>query len=69
MIRFGITYPRTLGAAALALGLWGAVAQAAPAPWYWWVSKVDEQRVCAQSMPEQGWERAEGPFTRSDCQR
>ena len=60
---------QTVCVAALVLGLWGAVAQAAPAPWYWWVSKIDAQRVCAQSMPEQGWVRDDGPFTRSDCQR
>lgn len=48
--------------------LWVAAAQAAPAPWYWWVSKLDGQRVCAQHMPSSGWERAEGPFTQAGCQ-
>lgn len=27
---------------------WTSMSHAAPAPWYWWVSKVDGQRVCAQ---------------------
>ncbi|WP_312594198.1 hypothetical protein [Comamonas terrigena] len=48
--------------------LWAAATQAAPAPWYWWVSKLDGQRVCAQHMPASGWERAEGPFTQAGCQ-
>lgn len=55
------------------LPLWAALlcaaaAQAAPAPWYWWVSKLDGQRVCAQHMPASGWERAEGPFAQAGCQ-
>lgn len=58
-----------LAAAVLALGLPATTAHAAPAPWYWWVSKLDGQRVCAQFMPSQGWEQVEGAFTRSDCQR
>ena len=54
----------------LACGLLlGSLAQAAPAPWYWGVSRLDGQRVCAQHMPEQGWERAQGPFARAGCQR
>ena len=48
--------------------LWAVTAQAAPAPWYWWISKLDGQRVCAQHMPAQGWERAEGPFAQAGCQ-
>lgn len=47
--------------------LWTAAAQAAPAPWYWWISKLDGQRVCAQQMPASGWERAEGPFAQAGC--
>lgn len=47
--------------------LWAVAAQAAPAPWYWWISKLDGQRVCAQHMPASGWERAEGPFAQAGC--
>ena len=47
----------------------GLAAQAAPAPWFWWVSKINGERVCAQHMPPQGWERAEGPFQSVDCKR
>ena len=44
-------------------------AQAAPAPWYWWHSRLDsDQRVCAQFMPRQGWERGAGPFDNPHCQ-
>lgn len=63
-----------LGLAVLALGLLALAlalpvpASAAPAPWYWWTSKLDGKRVCAQSMPGQGWERGEGPFTQAGCQ-
>ena len=43
-------------------------ALAAPAPWYWWVSKADGRRICAQHMPSQGWDKAEGPFAQAGCQ-
>lgn len=33
------------------------LAQAAPAPWYYWRSTVDGARVCAQTSPGHGWER------------
>lgn len=42
--------------------------RAAPAPWYWWSSKLDGQRVCAQFMPAQGWRKADGPFDNPQCQ-
>lgn len=43
-------------------------AQAAPAPWYWWTSRHDGHRICAQHMPSQGWQRAEGPFQNPRCE-
>ncbi|MBQ0133467.1 MAG: hypothetical protein KBT18_15185 [Comamonas sp.] len=55
------------GLAALLLGV-AVSAWAAPAPWYWWSSRHDGQRVCAQVMPSQGWRRAEGPFNNAQCQ-
>lgn len=55
-----------VGALALSMG-WASAAHAAPAPWYWWVSKIDGQRVCAQYMPTQGWERDDGPFAQAGC--
>lgn len=44
-----------------------ATVYAKPAPWYWWVSKVNGGRVCAQVMPSQGWTRGEGPFHNAQC--
>ncbi|MDH0371174.1 hypothetical protein N7340_05165 [Comamonas aquatica] len=62
MLRYVVSCSGTL---LLWMGLEGA--RAAPAPWYWWTSKVDGQRVCAQFMPRQGWTQAEGPFTNPQC--
>ena len=44
------------------------VAQAAPAPWYYWRSKVDGHRLCAQVSPGPGWERDGGPYEGPLCQ-
>ena len=52
---------------ALVLFLASAAASGEPAPWYWWVSQRDGQRVCAQTMPSQGWVRAQGPFNNAQC--
>ena len=43
------------------------LAWAAPAPWYWWRSKVDGARLCAQISPGTGWERDGGPYQGSGC--
>ena len=42
---------------------------AAPAPFYWWVSKVDGSRVCAQGPLGAGWERVERPYKGSRCEK
>lgn len=42
--------------------------QAAPAPWYYWRSLVDGQRVCAQASPGQGWERDSTAYEGPGCQ-
>ena len=55
-----------MGVMLLALGL-ATSAAARPAPWYWWVSQRDGQRVCAQTMPSKGWVRAPGPFNNAQC--
>ena len=41
---------------------------AAPAPWYYWRSKVDGARVCAQTSPGPGWERDSPAFDGPGCQ-
>ena len=63
--RRGLAWARAL--ALLALVAWGT-AQAAPAPWYWWRSKIDGARTCAQVSPGEGWERDSGPFDGPGCQ-
>lgn len=39
----------------------------APAPWHQWGSRIDAQRVCAQTSPGPGWEYARGPFRDAGC--
>jgi hypothetical protein len=46
-----------------------AAALAEPAPWYWWASKIDGQRVCSQSPLGPGWQRAGGPFKDARCEK
>lgn len=46
-----------------------ATLNAAPAPFYWWVSKVDGSRVCAQGPLGAGWERVERPYKDSRCEK
>ena len=43
------------------------LAWAAPAPWYWWRSKVDGASLCAQISPGTGWERDGGPYQGPGC--
>lgn len=47
---------------ALSMSTWSK-----PAPWFWWVSLHDGQRVCAQFMPSAGWRQGEGPFHNAQC--
>ena len=56
---------RPLGLLA-ALGLTAQVL-AAPAPWYWWRSKVDGAHICAQTSPGSGWERDSEPYAGPGC--
>ncbi|THF62652.1 hypothetical protein [Pseudothauera rhizosphaerae] len=44
-------------------------ADAAPAPWYLWRSKVDGKLHCAQASPGPGWERERGPFRDIRCEK
>ena len=50
------------------LALCSGLALAAPAPWYYWRSKVDGHRLCAQVSPGPGWERDGGPYEGPLCQ-
>lgn len=40
---------------------------ARPAPWYWWVSKSTDDRVCFQTSPGQFWLREPQAFRDSRC--
>ena len=52
---------------AVAAGLLCAAALAAPAPWYYWRSQVDGQRICAQTSPGVGWTRDSDAFEGPGC--
>ncbi|MBU0746748.1 MAG: hypothetical protein KKB95_15730 [Gammaproteobacteria bacterium] len=56
-------------AVVLALALWSLAfaVSAAPAPWYYWRSKVDGTRVCAQTSPGPGWERDSAAYDGPGC--
>jgi hypothetical protein len=45
------------------------VLAAAPAPWFKWRSKVDGTLVCSQTPLGPGWERAQGPYQDSHCEK
>lgn len=55
----------------LALILSGACSllAAEPAPWYWWVSKLDGARVCSQTPLGPGWNRIPRPYRDSRCEK
>ena len=52
----------------LALSALSVAASAAPAPWYYWRSKVDGARVCAQTSPGSGWELDSAAYEGPGCQ-
>lgn len=33
------------------------IALAKPAPWHWWISKLNGVRICVQTPPGDGWVR------------
>ena len=40
---------------------------AAPASWYQWKSKLNDERYCAQTSPGYGWEQDNGPYKDARC--
>lgn len=56
--------------AAAVLAAWSLAfaASAAPAPWYYWRSLVDGQRLCAQTSPGPGWEQDRAAYEGPGCQ-
>lgn len=53
--------------AVFALALWSTAAAAEPAPWYWWVSRLDGNRVCNQTPLGEGWLQEPQPFKDARC--
>lgn len=49
------------------LFLASATAFAEPAPYYWWVSRLDGSRVCHQTPLGDGWLREPKPFRDARC--
>lgn len=47
--------------------LWSTAAAAEPAPWYWWVSRLDGSRVCNQTPLGAGWAQEPTPYKDSHC--
>lgn len=45
----------------------GRGADAAPAPWHVWRSKLDGREICHQTRLGPGWEWARGPFRDARC--
>ncbi len=46
----------------------GSTANAVPAPWYKWRSRLNGSVVCEQVMNgDDGWEKIDGPFKDSHC--
>lgn len=56
---------RALSIFALFLASTAAIGE--PAPWYWWVSKLDGSRVCNQTPLGEGWLREPTPFKDARC--
>ena len=40
---------------------------ARPAAWYWWASRVGDQRICAQTSPGEAWYRDSAAYKDSQC--
>jgi hypothetical protein len=38
-----------------------------PAPWFYWRSKLTNERVCAQFSPGNGWVQDGGPYKDARC--
>lgn len=41
---------------------------AAPASWYEWKSKLNDERYCTQTSPGFGWEQNNGPYKDARCE-
>jgi hypothetical protein len=59
----------TASALLLLLTVCWTAADARPAPWYKWRSKVDGSTTCSQVQLGPGWEKDGGPFRDSRCEK
>ncbi|MBD8473569.1 hypothetical protein IFT98_06840 [Pseudomonas sp. CFBP 8770] len=55
--------------AALAIAATGAMAVAAPAPWYIYQSLASGRYLCSQVDPGPHYRRFAGPFSNAGCRR
>lgn len=53
----------------LLAGALATPALAGPAPWYWWVSRSSDARICWQTSPGEGWMRETQPFSDAHCRK
>lgn len=51
------------------LSITSASTFAAPAPWYYWKSRIDGVLVCAQNSLGEGWKRDSGPYQDAQCSK
>ncbi len=43
------------------------VSLAEPAPWFWWISRLDGSRACSQTSLGEGWVREPVAFRDAMC--
>jgi|WetSurMetagenome_2_1015567.scaffolds.fasta_scaffold393694_2 hypothetical protein len=51
------------------LPFFAVTANAEPAPWHVWQSRLDGKTTCAQTSPGAGWEANDGPFSNARCRK
>ncbi|HEX2603197.1 MAG TPA: hypothetical protein VHL60_00875 [Oxalicibacterium sp.] len=63
------SFARRIAACAALLGMLSAAlpVSADPAPWFYWRSKLTNERVCAQFSPGNGWVQDGGPYKDARC--
>jgi len=65
----GTMKPPSLLLAGILLAAAATQLVAAPAPYYKWSSRFDNQTVCSQTPLGPGWVQGDGPFSDSRCMK